>query len=151
MDKIKSLTTKIMNVTADLEKENTTGRNQQGPNANRPVQVLTATSIIGDKVENKKGENIGKIKDVMLNIKSGNIQYLIIEFGGFLGMGEKLFAIPFSALKLNPKNEDFVLDVEKRFLETAPGFNKEHWPETNSHYFDVNTYWGSFMGPSTGV
>ena len=138
-------------MTSNLEKENATGQNQQGANANRPVHVLTATSIIGDHVVSKQGEKIGKIKDIMLNVKSGSIQYLIIEFGGFLGVGEKLFAVPFSALKLNPKNEDFVLDVEKKFLETAPGFNKDHWPETNSHYFDVNSYWGSFMGPSTGV
>ena len=140
-----------MSTNSILETENATGKNQLGANANRPVHVLTATSIIGDKVENKEGEDIGKIKDIMLNIKEGRIQYLIIEFGGFLGFGEKLFAIPFSALKLNVKNEDFVLDVEKHFLETAPGFNPEHWPETNSHYFDVNTYWGSFIGSSTGV
>jgi sporulation protein YlmC with PRC-barrel domain len=139
-----------METTSNLEKENTTGHNELGPNANRPVRVLTASSIIGDKVENTKGEDIGKIKDIMLNIHAGSIEYLIIEFGGFMGFGEKLFAVPFSALKLNAKKQDFVLDVDKKFLETAPGFNKEHWPETNSHYYDVTTHWGSFMGPSTG-
>jgi sporulation protein YlmC with PRC-barrel domain len=136
---------------SNLEKENATGQNQLGTNANRQVHLLTATSIIGDEVENKSGESIGKIKDIMLNILDGKIQYVVIEFGGFLGFGEKLFAIPFQALKLNVKNKDFVLDVEKSFLETAPGFNKEHWPDTNGHYFDVNNYWGSFLGPSTGI
>ena len=140
-----------MNISSNLEKENATGQNQQGANANRPVHVLTATSIIGDSVENKQGEKIGKIKDIMLNTEDGTIQYLIIEFGGFMGFGEKLFAIPFSALKLNAKNVDFVLNMEKEFLEKAPGFDINHWPETNSHYFDVNSYWGSFMGPNTGV
>jgi len=140
-----------MNITSNLEKENATGQNQQGANANRPVHVLTATSIIGDSVVNKQGEKIGKIKDIMLNTKDGRIQYLIIEFGGFMGFGEKLFAIPFAALKLDAGNVDFVLNIEKEFLEKAPGFDINHWPETNSHYFDVNTYWGSFMGPNTGV
>ena len=140
-----------MNISSNLEKENATGQNQQGANANRPVHVLTATSIIGDSVENKQGEKIGKIKDIMLNTQDGRIQYLIIEFGGFMGFGEKLFAIPFAALKLNAKNVDFVLNMEKEFLENAPGFDVNHWPETNSHYFDVNSYWGSFMGPNTGV
>ncbi len=140
-----------MNTESNLEIENTTGKNQLGANANRPVNVLTATSIIGDKVINKAGEDMGKIKDIMINIKEGTIQYLIIEFGGFIGLGEKLFAIPFVALKLNAKEQNFILDVEKEFLETAPGFNPEHWPETNSHYFDVNNHWGSFMGPNTGV
>ncbi|HEV8515322.1 MAG TPA: PRC-barrel domain-containing protein [Cyclobacteriaceae bacterium] len=140
-----------MNLSSDLEKENATGQNQSGANANRPVHILTASSIIGDNVENKLGESIGKIKDIMLNTQDGRIQYLVIEFGGFIGFGEKLFAIPFSAVKLNVKNEDFVLNIDKAFLEKAPGFDKDHWPETNSHYFDVNSYWGSFMGPNTGV
>lgn len=140
-----------MNTNSNLEIENATGENQMGTNANRPVHVLTATSIIGDKVENKEGENIGKIKDIMLNTNTGQVQYFIIEFGGFMGFGEKLFAVPFSALKLNTREHDFILDVEKEFLETAPGFDKDHWPETNGHYFDVNSYWGSFMGPNTGV
>ena len=138
-----------MNTNETLEKENATGQNQLGANANRPVHILTATSIIGDEVENKAGEHIGKIKDIMVNIKNGSIQYLVVEFGGFLGIGEKLFAIPFAAVKLNTKEQNFVLDIEKEFLETAPGFDKDHWPETNSHYFDVNTYWGSFMGANT--
>lgn len=138
-----------MKISTTLDKENATGQNQLGPNANRPVHVLTASSIIGDEVENKKGKSIGKIKDIMLDTQDGKIQYLVIEFSGFMGFGEKLFAVPFSAVKLNAKNKDFVLDIEKEFLEKAPGFDKDHWPETNSHYFDVNAYWGSFMGPNT--
>jgi sporulation protein YlmC with PRC-barrel domain len=138
-----------MNNETNLEKENATGHNQLGANANRPVHLLTATSIIGDKVENNKQEEIGKIKDIMVNLLDGRIQYLVIEFGGFMGLGKKLFAIPFAALKLNAKKQDFVLNIEKKVLDAAPGFNPEHWPETNSHYFDVDSYWGSFMGPST--
>ena len=140
-----------MNSSVDLQKENATGRNQSGANANRPVRVLTASSIIGDNVENGQGESIGKIKDIMLNTQDGRIEYLVIEVGGFLGFGEKLFAVPFTALTLNAKEEDFILNIDKAFLEKAPGFDKDHWPETNGHYFDVNQYWGSFMGPNTGV
>jgi hypothetical protein len=85
----------------------------------------------------------------MLNIKEGKIEYVVIEFGGFLGIGEKLFAVPFQALRFNRKHDDFVLDVEKSFMEKAPGFDKDHWPETNGHYFDLLAdHWGSFMGPS---
>jgi sporulation protein YlmC with PRC-barrel domain len=134
----------------DLENENASGHNHEGSNVNRPVKVLTASSIIGDNIENTKGEYIGKIKDIMIDIHYGKIEYIVIEFGGLFSFGEKLFAIPFSALKLNTKKEDFVLDIEKEFLKNAPGFNKYHWPETNSHYFDVNAYWGDFMGPNIG-
>jgi len=138
-----------MKISTTLEKENATGQNQLGPNANRPVHILTASSVIGDGIASKNGKSIGKIKDVMLNILDGKIQYLVIEFGGFMGFGEKLFAVPFSAVRLNARNQEFVLDIEKEFLEKAPGFDKDHWPETNSHYFDVNAYWGTFMGPNT--
>jgi sporulation protein YlmC with PRC-barrel domain len=130
-----------------IEKDNLTGRNHSGPNANRPLKFLTASSVIGDEVENKKGESLGRIKDIMFNIRKGEIEYIVLEHGrGFLGIGEKLFAIPFSALKINPKDQDFILDVENEFLEKAPGFDKRHWPETNGHYADVNQYWGDFMG-----
>ena len=136
-----------MNVQSIVEKDNLTGQNHSGPNANRPLKFLTASSVIGDEVENSKGETLGKIKDIMLNVRSGEIEYVVLEHGrGFLGIGEKLFAIPFPALKVNPKSQDFILDVENDFLEKAPGFDKRHWPETNGHYTDVNSYWGDFMG-----
>jgi sporulation protein YlmC with PRC-barrel domain len=136
-----------MDIKTIIEKDNITGQNHGGPNANRPLRFLTASSVIGDEIENSMGESLGKIKDIMLNIHSGEIEYIVLEHGsGFLGMGEKLFAIPFSALKVNPKSQDFILNVESDFLEKAPGFNKRHWPETNGHYADVNTYWGDFMG-----
>src|SRR4051812_10482057 len=121
-----------MDVQTIIEQDNLTGHNHTGPNANRPLKVLTASSIIGDKVENGKGENLGKIKDIMLNIHTGAIEYVVLEYsGGFLGLNEKLFAIPFTALKVNPRNQDFVLNIENDFLEKAPGFDKKHWPETN--------------------
>lgn len=140
-----------MKTTTNLEKENATGENQLGYHANSPVRVLTASSIIGDKVENNKGEDIGKIKDIMVNIHDGSIEYLVIQFGGFLGMGEKLFAVPFSALRLNPTKKSFLLDVDKKFLENAPGFDQGHWPETNAHYVNVTSHWGDFMGVNTGA
>lgn len=137
--------------TSNLNKENLLGKNSDGPNANWPLRLLTATTIIGDRVENKKGEHVGKIKDIMLDIKVGQIEYIIIEFGGFWGMGEKLFAVPFDALKLNVTHEFFILEVTKEFMERAPGFDKTHWPETNGHYFDdASKHWGDFMGPSIG-
>ncbi len=135
----------------NLNKENLFGKNVDGPNANYPIRLLTATSIIGDKIENKQGEHLGKIKDIMLDIHYGKIEYVVIEFGGFLGLGEKLFAVPFSALRLNRLKENFTLDVDKAFMQKAPGFDKDHWPETNGHYFgSLSDHWGNFMGPNIG-
>lgn len=128
----------------NFEEDNMTGQNRQDDSlANSPVRVLTASSIIGDKVENLSGEKLGDIRDIMLNLKTGCIEYVVFEFGGFLGIGEKLFAVPFHAMSLDAERKVFIINKNKETLKNAPGFDKGHWPETNSrHYSDVNTYWG---------
>ena len=65
----------------DFELDNATGLNHSGPAANTPVRRLTATSIIGDKVENPKGENLGKIDNLMVNLETGCIDYAVLEMG----------------------------------------------------------------------
>ena len=88
----------------------------------------------------------------MIDIRSGHIEYVVLELGGFLGLGEKFFAIPFSLLGVNAKNQNFVLHHDKATLLAAPGFDKDHWPETNTHMFDHSSaYWGGFMGVNTGA
>jgi len=134
-----------------LAKENFSGVNLDGANANAPVKYLTANSLMTNTVFNKKEEKLGEIKDFMIDLSTGKIDYAVIEFGGFLGIGEKFFAVPFRLLALDTENESFVLDQSKEVLEKAPGFDKDHWPKTNSHEFKPSyNYWGSFMGPNTG-
>ncbi len=142
----------MMQQEQDLAANNISGQNQEGSNANWPVKILTATSIIGDGVENQEGEHLGKIKDIMLDIHQGSITYVVVEYGGFLGIGEKLFAIPIQAMKLDQVNHKFILDIDKGLFENAPGFDKHHWPATNSHHYfqGVGSFWGSFMGANTG-
>ena len=95
---------------------------------NTPRQTLSAKSLIGDKVVNPKGEDLGKVEELMIDITTGQVAYAVLSFGGFLGMGDKLFAVPFEALRVDGENECFVLDVSKEKLENAPGFDKDHWP-----------------------
>ncbi len=134
-----------------LVKDNLTGKNHEGKDANTPVRLLTASSIIGDKVYNRSDEKLGDIKDIMIDLSNGKVEYAIIEFGGFLGLGEKYFAIPLRLFQLDTDRHAFILDQKKETLEKAPGFDKNHWPETNSHELSQSTtYWGSFMGPNVG-
>ncbi len=126
-----------------LETENLTGINQEGTHPNKPVKYLTATSIIGDKVHNDNGEHMGAIEDIMIDIATGQIEYVVIKFGGFLTINEKYFAIPFSLLKVDPAKKAFMLNQSREILEKAPGFNMSHWPETNFH--KEERYW-SFLG-----
>lgn len=123
-------------------KANLTGQSEaQTPNVNNPLKFLTASSVIGDKVLNDADEHLGSIKDIMLDIRTGKIEYFIIEFGGFLGIGEKFFAIPFNLLKVDPEHKVFRFNEKKETLQKAPGFDKEHWPETNFHSNYVTDSW----------
>ncbi len=105
-----------------------TGR--AGPDATHGPgpHLMGAVTLIGNDVYNKNSEDIGDIKEIMLDMRSGRVSYAVLSFGGFLGMGEKLFAVPWAALKLDTENKRFVLDVSKEQLEGAPGFDKAHWP-----------------------
>lgn len=98
---------------------------RQGPGP----ELMGADTLVGNAVYNQKAENLGDIKEIMLDMRSGRIGYAVLSFGGFLGLGEKLFAVPWNALKLDTENKRFVLDVEKDRLDGAPGFDKNHWPD----------------------
>src|SRR3982074_3029198 len=91
-------------------------------------EIMDAATLIGDSVVNSSGEDLGKIEAIMLDVTSGRIAYAVLSFGGFLGMGAKLFAIPWPALALDAGEKRFVLGVSKDRLENAPGFDKDHWP-----------------------
>src|ERR1700674_3593003 len=86
-------------------------------------RVLSASTLAGDQVQNSAGENLGKVDEIMIDIPSGRVAYAVLSFGGFLGMGNKLFALPWSALKLDEDEKCFVLDIDKKKLEHAPGFD----------------------------
>lgn len=98
---------------------------RQGPGP----ELMGADTLVGNAVYNQKAENLGDIKEIMLDMRSGRIGYAVLSFGGFLGLGEKLFAVPWNALKLDTENKRFVLNVEKDRLDGAPGFDKNHWPD----------------------
>ena len=91
-------------------------------------ELMGADTLVGSDVYNRKGENLGDIKEIMLDMRSGHVAYAVMSCGGFLGMGGKLFAVPWDALALDTENKRFVLDVEKDRLANAPGFDKDRWP-----------------------
>ncbi|MBI3883496.1 MAG: PRC-barrel domain-containing protein [Sphingobacteriales bacterium] len=125
-----------------LLEQNLTGINDEGENPNYPLQILGATSIIGDRVENASGEHLGKIKEVMLDINKGIIEYYVIEFSGSFWETDKYFAIPADMITVEQDKRVFILDKTRKELEDSPGFDKTHWPETNLHYYSSNeTYW----------
>jgi len=115
-----------------------------------PWQLVKGSTFIGADVENPQGQNLGDIKDIVIDRASGRIAYAVVSFGGFLGMGEKLFAVPWGAFAQPRADKDkFVLDVDKDRLKNAPGFDQNNWPQMASRewvtslysYYNVPPYW----------
>ena len=106
--------------------------------------VMSASTLTRDSVVNSKGEDLGTIEDIMIHLDSGRIAYAVLSFGGILGIGDKLFAVPWEALTLDEDQKHFILNVDKDFLEAAPGFNKDNWPDMADPQFKsrVYTYYG---------
>jgi sporulation protein YlmC with PRC-barrel domain len=100
-----------------------------GQHAGPGPALMGADTLIGDSVVNAADEDLGDIKEIMLDMQTGQVAYAVLSFGGFLGMGDKLFAVPWQALHLDTVNKRFVLDIEKERLQNAPGFDKDAWPD----------------------
>ena len=118
-------------------------------NAETKLTLNRATQLIGRAVQNPAGEDLGTLKDLMLDGERGCVAYAVLSFGGFLGMGAKLFSIPWEALCVRPDGEALVLAVDKGLLAHAPGFEADHWPamtdtkwchDVHSHY-GFKPYW----------
>ena len=105
--------------------------------------LLSSSSISGDSVKNREGEDLGSIEDLMVNLSSGKVEYAVLSFGGFLGMGDKYFAIPFNQLQVDRENKHMILNVDKDRLKDAPGFDKDKWPNFSDASFreSVNAHY----------
>ena len=89
---------------------------------------LTAKTVIGDEIKNMEGETLGQLEDLMLDINGGKIEYGVMKHGGVLGLGEKLFAVPWDAFKVDRPGRFLVLNIDKEVLRIAEGFDKDSWP-----------------------
>ncbi|MES2259113.1 MAG: PRC-barrel domain-containing protein [Pseudomonadota bacterium] len=107
-------------------------------------RLMGADTLTGEDVYNLQDEDLGDIKEFMIDMQSGQIAYAVLSFGGVLGIGNKLFAVPFQSLQLDTVNKRFILDIDKARLENAPGFDKDHWPDMASAEFSTQIH--SFYG-----
>jgi len=104
------------------------------------TRLLSCSSLCGDKVRNTKGEAIGEIKELMIDLRKGTVEYAVLSFGGILGLGDKLFAVPWAAMALDTEEKIFVLDVDIDYLKAAPGFDKSDWPDFAAPAFREQHY-----------
>lgn len=89
---------------------------------------LSASTLSGDAIKNPQGDSLGDLKDIMIDTTTGKVAYAVLSFGGVLGMGDKLFAVPWESLAVDGQNKCLVLNVSKERLKDAPGFDKDRWP-----------------------
>jgi sporulation protein YlmC with PRC-barrel domain len=113
------------------------------------TDAIPASRVIGTPVYNAAGDNIGTIEDVMLDKTSNGIMFAVIGFGGFLGIGEKYHAIPWSVLDYEPRRGGYVVPFTKEQLKGAPahsideltGADGEKARNASFQYWNVDPYW----------
>src|SRR6185295_11118934 len=105
-----------------------------GSNVKGAPCVWLTDEVIGMKVNSQQGDNLGKIEDVVVH-PGGEASYAVLSFGGWLGMGDELFAMPWTVLRTveadtakKDSARSIVLPLDKERLKTAPGFDKKSWP-----------------------
>ncbi|MFM0350013.1 PRC-barrel domain-containing protein [Paraburkholderia sp. RL17-347-BIC-D] len=121
--------------------------------------VMAADTLDGTKVVTSDGEDVGKISDIMLDVRAGRIAYAVLSEGGFLGMGTTLHAMPWSALTLDTDAKCFRVDISAQQLKDDPGFDKDHWPAmadttwgTQVHqYYNRYPYWSATRDLDSGI
>jgi sporulation protein YlmC with PRC-barrel domain len=108
-------------------------------------RTLGASTLRGDKVVNLEGQEIGKIEELMIDVVSGRVAYAVLSFGGLLGIGSKLFALPWSTLTIDEAAKRFVVNANRQILEQMQGFDKDHWPDLGDLDYAQGVYrqWGA--------
>lgn len=117
-------------------------------------EVMAASSLDGTKVYASDGEHVGEIKEIMIDVQGGRVAYAVLTTGGFLGIGDTLHAIPWSALVMDTDAKCFRLGLTAQRIKDAPGFNKDSWPAmadpqwgTSLHrYYERDPYWTEGRG-----
>ena len=98
--------------------------------ASKPPKVLTASILKGDKVTNAKGQDLGRVEEIMLDLEKGRIAYVVLSFGRVNWMpNDKLFAVPWEVLSISYPDKKFTLNVSDETLKSAPGFDRDKWPD----------------------
>ena len=125
----------------------------QSANATPTVEkygVVSASKLIGEQVINREKENLGKIHELVIDAKDGRMAYAVLSFGGFMGMGNKLFAMPWKAFEFAANENKLILNVDKEKLKAAPGFDQNAkwpdfadrtWGESIYKYYGYDPYW----------
>jgi len=103
------------------------------PDTQTPAgSLLSGQKLLGSKVENPQGESLGRVEDLMISADGGRIAYAVVSIGGVLSLGNKLFAFPWSSLQVDQPRKKVILELDRKTLLKAHGFDKGHWPDSSN-------------------
>jgi len=105
--------------------------------------LIPAEKVNGTNVFNRRGEKLGHVEDIMIDKISGRACYAVMSFGGFLGIGDKHWPLPWSALNYDTSKEGFVVDIDKNKLEKAPSYDDDDFRWTPDYGRSVDRYYGA--------
>ena len=98
------------------------------------LRLRACGTLPGDPVVNRDGVELGVLEHVMLDVAGGRIAYAVIARGGVLGIGERLYAVPWHAVRRDARSHCFVVDIEPAALDAAPSFDRHHWPAMDAEW-----------------
>ena len=108
-------------------------------------RLIAAEKVTGTTVYNRAGEKLGSVEDIMLDKVSGKTCYAVLSFGGFLGIGDRYYPLPWEKLTYDPSMGGFVVDIDKRALDDAPSY------QTNESVQWDDPAWGRRVNQHYGV
>jgi hypothetical protein len=103
------------------------------------VRVCFSGMLIGDRARNAAGEDLGTIKEVAIDLISGSVAGVVLSFGGFVGIGDKIFLVPWHALRVDDGENEFVIDVARQVLQDSPGVDRHNWPVISERWCGLAT------------
>ena len=118
---------------------------QPTSNVKETSRLISSEKVSGSKVENTGGDNLGHIAEIMIDKISGRVGYAVLNYGSFLGMGGRLFALPWELLKYDTKRDAYIVSIPEERLKNAPSFDANAWPDMGERAFgkEINDYYGT--------
>lgn len=112
-------------------------------NTDETNELIASDKVTGTHVYNRDGENLGTITKFMVNKVSGEVEYAVLSFGGFLGMGRDHYPLPWDVLEYSEDKSGYIVDLDKSVLENAPRYSDDAEPRYNQEYGrKLNDYYG---------
>lgn len=120
------------------------------PHARGNYILSVKHSLIGSRVTNTEDQDLGKIEDIVIDTRTDEVAYAILSLGGFLGIGDKRFAIPWEAIEYRADGRYALLHLDGERLRNSPGFEKDDWPDmTDTQWAErIHSHYGTTRSSS---